>query len=445
LNIKERTTSATATKDAKRGEILAWASYDVANSTYGTVVATAVYNAYFVKYIAGGGVAGSGTGTIYLTALIFISSMLIVFSAPIIGTISDVNAWKKRILFISTMVCVFFTAALYFVKPGEALLGSALLIGANVAFGTGEDLVAAFLPELAHKNDMGRISALGWAAGYFGGLLSLSGILLFILWAQKQGQVVTQFVPFSMLMVAAAFALASLPTFIFLKERATPDPNAKGHSITAGFARLRDTFSHAKRYRDLFLFLLSLFVYSCGTTTVIHLTSVYTQQVLQFTPEDSVKMILAVNVTAAVGAFLFGVLQDKIGSIKTLTCALAIWTVAVTIAALAQNHVHAWIAANLVGLALGATGSAGRALVGQFSPQGRSGEFLGLWGVAVKLATAVGAVSFGSIVYLSGNNLRLALLSTLLFFIGGLILLLRVNEERGIAAAHHTVLEENLS
>jgi UMF1 family MFS transporter len=114
---------------------------------------------------------------------------------------------------------------------------------------------------------------------------------------------------------------------------------------------------------------------------------------------------------------------------------LSIWTVAILVAAAAQNKPQLWIAANLVGIAMGSTGSVGRALVGQFAPQGRSGEFLGLWGVAVKLATAVGAVTFGAVAYLTHNNYRIAILCTILFFAAGIAMLTRVNEERGKLAA----------
>ncbi|MGH9552220.1 MAG: MFS transporter, partial [Terriglobales bacterium] len=181
---------------AGRGEILAWASYDIANSSYATVVATAVYNAYFVKVVAGNIVGrGPSFGTVLLTTMIMVSSIIIVLSAPVIGTICDATASKKRFLFITTFVCIFATAALYFVNPGDYLKGMILMIIATSAFGTGEDLIAAFLPELAHKNDMGRISSIGWAAGYVGGLFTLASCLAFISYEQHLGLKAPQFVP----------------------------------------------------------------------------------------------------------------------------------------------------------------------------------------------------------------------------------------------------------
>ncbi len=419
-------------------EIAAWAAYDIANSTYATIVATAVYNAYFVEEMAQR--VGHAQATALLTAVICISSLLIVFTAPIIGTICDARAAKKQILILSTFGCAAATAFLAFISPQHILLGTALFIFANFTFGTGEDLIAAFLPELATKDDMGRISAIGWGAGYIGGLLSLGACLAYMYWAIKHGQTVRDYVPSVMVFVALGFVVLAMPTFIYLRERARRVPLKSGHNYAeAGFLRLKETLTHTRHYRDLFAFLLALFVYSCGTTTVIHIASVYAQAVAHFTAKESVTMILVVDITAAIGAFLFGWVQDKIGSVKTLTITLSIWTIAILLAASASTKTDLWVAANLVGVAMGASGSAGRALVGQFAPRGRSAEFLGLWGVAVKLATAVGAACFGAITVLSHDNLRTALLSTIGFFVIGILLLRSVNEARGRLAAETDV------
>ncbi len=218
-----------AAKNAPRKEILAWASYDIANATYGTVVATTVYNAYFTAVVCGPASGlGKGVGTLLLTIIIFVSSLAIVFTAPIVGTISDATASKKILLFASTFICVIATAVLALCGAGAVIPAMVTLIIANTAFGTGEDLVAAFLPELATKEDMGRISSLGWAAGYVGGLLSLGSCGAYVSWAMRHNQVSTEYTPIIMLFCAVFFGVASLPTFIYLKERAVPDPEAMG-------------------------------------------------------------------------------------------------------------------------------------------------------------------------------------------------------------------------
>ncbi|HEY9790981.1 MAG TPA: MFS transporter, partial [Candidatus Obscuribacterales bacterium] len=319
----------------------------------------------------------------------------------------------------------------------QYVAGMILLIIANFAFGTGENFIASFLPELTTKDKMGRISAIGWGAGYIGGLFSLSAAFAYVDWAQKNQVPNTQYVPQIVASVAVLFGILALPTFIWLKERATPDKTISAADyLGVAFSRLKVTFTHSLYYRDLFNILLAICIYSCGTGTVVHLASVYAADVLHFSPKELLGMILVVDVTAAIGAFAFGYIQDKIGSVRTLTIALFIWSLAVLLAAVAQQKWQLWLAGNFIGIAMGSAGSAGRALVGRFSPHGRSGEFLGLWGLSMKAATAIGVLAFGVLTYIT-RDLRLALLSMLVFFIAGIFLVLRVDEQRGMAAAEH--------
>jgi MFS transporter, UMF1 family len=427
-----------AVKTAPRGEILSWAMYDFANSAYTTIVSTTIFNPFFVQVVAGEGSGlKPGQGTFLLTASICVSSLAVVLSAPIIGTIADALAGKKKILLFATLLCVGCTTLLCHVgRPGAYIEALILLTLANFAYYTAEDLVAAFLPELAAREDMGKVSAFGWTIGYLGGLSALAICFAYVVLARHLGQTARTYVPVTMLITAAFYGLAALPIFLFLKERARPDPLMRGRQmLSVGFARLRKTLAQAARHQDLFRFLISLLVYSCGTATVISLASVYAEQVMGFTTNDSLVMIFAVNVTAAIGAFSIGHVQDRIGSIPTLGISLCLWIIATGGAFFCTSRVVFWILANLIGLAMGSSGSSGRALVGLFSPPGRSGEFFGLWGLSGKLATAVGPLTFGLVTLFTHNNYRLALLSSTSFFVIGLLLLLLVNEKRGKEAA----------
>jgi UMF1 family MFS transporter len=202
-----------------------------------------------------------------------------------------------------------------------------------------------------------------------------------------------------------------------------------------GFRRVRHTLRHARHYKDLFRFLVTLTVYYCGVNAVIVLAAIYAQEVMGFTMRENIFLILLVNITAAVGAFGFGTIQDRFGSVRTLMVTLVIWTVALVTAYFVESRAGFWVVANLVGIALGASQSAGRALVGQFSPRERSAEFFGLWGLAGKLAAVIGPLTYGLVTYLSDGNHRLALLATSVFFVAGLLLLATVDERRGHAAA----------
>jgi len=417
-------------------EVWAWAMFDFANSGYTTVVITAIFNAYFVGVVAGDGPDRGGTATLLWTIATSIANVLVLASAPVIGAIADHGARKKQFLLVTTAGCVLFTALLATVGPGEVALGMALLVLSAFMFHTGEDLIAGFLPEIAGERDMGRISGYGWSLGYLGGMLVLGVCLVYVTAAQARGEAAAQYVPVTLLITAAAFVLASAPTFLWLRERAVPQPlYTVREALTVGFTRVRDTFRHARRYRDLFRFLVTLTVYFCGIYTVIVLAAIYAQEVMGFTSRDTIVLILVVNVTAAVGALGFGFLQDRLGSVPTLALTLLVWIAALVLAYFIESRALFWVVANLVGVALGSSQSAGRALVAQFAPADRHAEFFGLWGLAGKLAAIVGPVSYGAITYLSGGDHRLALLATAFYFVAGLAILVGVDEHRGRAAA----------
>ena len=410
--------------------------YDFANSGYTTVVITAVFNAYFVAVVAG----GAPWATFAWTAALAVSYALIVVTAPLIGAWADAHAAKKRLLALTTVGCVLFTAGLALVGRGDLALGVALVILSNFCFGTGENLVAAFLPEIAKGEAMGKVSGWGWSLGYLGGLVVLGACLAYVTWAQGRGAAATEFVPVTMLITAACFALASLPTFLFLRERAVPDftneAGAAGAAVLRGaFARVAETLGHARRHADLWRFLVCVVFYQAGIQTVIALAAVYAQEAMGFTTQDTILLILVVNVTAAAGAFAFGQLQDRFGHVRTLAVTLAGWIATVLLAWAAQGPLLFWIAANLVGLCLGSSQSAGRALVGYLSPPARTAEFFGLWGLAVKLSAILGPLTYGAVTWATHGNHRFAILVTGLFFVAGLAILAGLDAQRGRRAA----------
>lgn len=424
--------------NAGRRELLAWALYDFANSGYTTVVQTTIFSAYFVGVVAGAaqGVA-PGLSTLLWSLAIGIANFIVMISGPLIGAIADHRACKKRFLLISSVGCVASTALLALVGPGDIWLGMVLVTVSAIMFASGENLIAAFLPEIVPEENMGKMSGYGWSLGYFGGLLTLGICLAYITWAKQHGMSETHYVPVTLLITATIFALTATPTFLWLRERAIPMAwDSSQSNLQVSIARLTHTFKEAARFRDLLWFLITLGVYQSGVSTVVVLAAIYAQEVMGFDTQSLIVLIMVVNVTAAVGAFVCGHLQDRIGSVPTLAITLLIWIVAVLAALFATQPSHMWIAGNIIGLAMGASQSVGRALVSKFSPSERSGEFLGLWGLVNRLSAIVGPLSYGVINYLSNGNHRLSLLSTLTFFILGLVLLAKVNESRGKAAAN---------
>jgi UMF1 family MFS transporter len=404
--------------------------YDFANTGDTTVVITAVFNAYFVAVVAD----NAPWATFLWTAALAASYALIIVTAPAVGAYADARAAKKRLLLVTTAGCVLFTALLSLIGPGDVALAVCFIIASNFFFGSGENIVAAFLPEIATGRSMGRVSGWGWSLGYLGGLVSLGACLMFVNRAQALGQAAAQFVPATMLITAVIFAAASLPTFLLLRERAEASGAASG-AVRVAFTRLRETLHAARRYADLWRFLVCVVFYQAGIQTVVALAAVYADQVMGFTTRDTLLLILVVNVTAAVGAFAFGQFQDRLGHRRTLELTLVGWILTVLIAWQTTSVAMFWLAANLVGLCLGSSQSAGRALVGYLSPPRRSGEFFGLWGLAVKLSSILGPITYGIATWVSAGDHRTAMLVTGTYFIAGIAILTRLDVERGRVAA----------
>ena len=418
---------------AKR-EVFGWAMYDFANSGYTTVVLTAVFNAYFVGVVAG----NAAWGTLAWTLTLALSSALVMATMPAIGAYADLRAAKKRLLLWTTAGCVITTAALALAGPGDLALAIAAIVVSNLCYAYGDALVAAFLPELARREALGRVSGWGWSFGYFGGMLTLGLSLGYVLWAQARGIPATQFVPVTMLITAAVYALASLATFALLKERARPAlaPAHADAGLRASFARLARTWRDARRYRDFAWLMACAVAYQAGIAVVIALAAVYAEQVLGFRQVQTMALIFLVNLASAAGAFAFGYWQDRIGHRKALAATLVGWIVMTGLAVAATGAALFWVAALVAGLCMGSSQSAGRALAALFAQQRQRAEFFGLWAFATRLSAIVGPVTYGLVTLLTAGNHRLALLSTGAFFVLGLALLARVDVARGERAAH---------
>jgi UMF1 family MFS transporter len=236
-------------------------------------------------------------------------------------------------------------------------------------------------------------------------------------------------------MTAAFFGVFALPCFFLLKERKAGQAPPAGQSVFgAGFTRLAATFRDLRQYRELFKFLLSFFLYSCGIATVISFAAIFAQEALHFTRAETIVLIVVANATSAAGAFLFGFVQDRIGAKATLLITLVLWLAAVLGAYFVRDKSMFWAVANVVGIAVGASQSASRSMVGLFSPVDKSGEFFGFWGFAGKGASIVGLFSFGAFLKAFGGNMRPAILVTSFFFLAGMTVLFFVDPKKGEAA-----------
>ncbi|WP_447743739.1 MFS transporter [Variovorax boronicumulans] len=419
----------------RKREVFGWAMYDFANSGYTTVVITAVFAAYFV-----GGIAkGAPWATFAWTAALSTSYAIVMLTMPAIGAWADLRAAKKRVLVMTTTGCVLATAALA-LTPGFAggamgvALAMALVIVSNAFYSYGESLTGAFLPELATAEGMGKVSGWGWAFGYVGGMLALGLCLAYVLWSQAHGLPAAHFVPVTMLITAAIYGVAACVTFALLPERAVPQARRGQDSA---WRQLRTTFQQARAYRDFMWLLVCTVCYQGGVAVAITLAAIYAEQVIGFVASETMVLIFVLNVAAALGAFAFGYVQDRIGHKVSLAATLLAWIAVCVIAAWVTTKGGFWWAAAIAGLAMGSSQSAGRAMTGYLAPPQQLAEFFGLWTFATRLASIIGPLSFGAITWATGGNQRIAILSTAVLFIGGLLLLLPIDMQRGRRAALH--------
>ncbi|MBL8518928.1 MAG: MFS transporter [Betaproteobacteria bacterium] len=397
--------------------------YDFANSGYTTVVLTAVFNAYFVSVIAG----KAPWATFAWTATLAVSYALVMLAGPVIGTHADAKAAKKRWLFVMTVGCIASTAALYFAGPGMLVYAMIFVIISNFCYAIGENLTAAFLPELARPEAMGKVSGWGWSLGYVGGLVALGISLAWLMTAESRGSTTGAAVPGTLLITAVVYAVAASATFLWLKERAQPSKPPTSSS----WSQLKAAIAEAWTMKDLTRVCFVAICYQAGVATVIALAAIYAQEVMGFTTQDTLVLVLLVNITACIGAFAFGYAQDKLGKVNALRVTLFGWVAMVGFAWFATDRSLFWIAANLAGLCMGSSQSAGRALIAYFAPPAKAAEMFGVFGLATRLAAILGPITYGIVSWVSGGDHRLAMLITGVFFIAAIVLLSAVDEARG--------------
>jgi UMF1 family MFS transporter len=238
-----------------------------------------------------------------------------------------------------------------------------------------------------------------------------------------------------MLLTALVFALACLPTFAMLRERGGAPVGEGAAGVRASLARLRLTWRESARFVDFRRMLVCGCLYQAGIAVVIALAAVYAEQAMKFSTLQTMMLIFVVNIAAALGAFGFGYVQDRLGHRRALALTLVGWILMVAIASLTEAVAAFWCAAAIAGLCMGSSQSCGRAMVGGFAPAGRRAEFYGLWTLAVRLAAIVGPLTYGAVTWATGGNHRLAIGATGLFFVAALLALRGIDIDRGERAA----------
>jgi len=419
-------------------EIWSWAMFDFANSSYTTVIVTVAFSVYFTRLVA-----PPGKGDFLWGLGIALSNFVVLVLSPIVGAIADDSGRKKIFLGVTYLICVVGTALLWFVTPGHAVLGLVLLIISFLGFSFGENLAGAFLPEISTPANIGRISGLGWGIGYFGGLASLVATMPLLAKGYETANLHN--VRLAWVVTALFFFLAALPTFLFLRERAPRADKSVAELVRGGFVRLRTTASSVRHFSELVRFLLVYVLFYAGLTSVVAFAAIFANRTLGFGQKELTILFILLQISAAIGAFLFGWMQDRLGSVRTIQVTLVIWVLVClgTYVCGAGNEVvlGSWTGRQLfwgvgmfAGFGIGSLQSASRALVGLFAPPEKSAEFYGFWGLAGKAGYILGPLTFGAISSATGSQ-RVAILSTAAFFVLGLAGMAFINEGRGRTAA----------
>lgn len=424
-------------------ERTAWCLFDFANSSFTTVIITVVFGRVFVGTIAESPEVGNSLWALSLAVANFASLL----GGPILGGWVDAGMGKRRPLIVAWAACCALTAMLGLFGRGDASAALVVVTAANIAFCLGENLIASFLPELAPPEEIGRLSARGWATGYLGGLLSL--VLALVLVEHGEGDRVP-------LATAIFFFVAGLPTVVWLKDRGKVASGTLP-SVADAFAVLRTTWAERARYPDLGRLLVALFLVQGGVSLVIGFSAIFATEALGLPESETILLFIVIQLAAALGAVLFGRWQDQHGSRWALLATTVLWIVATVLSlasgtalmeslgrslpegvvgvdptAAARRGVF-WVGALLAGAAMGSSQSAGRAMVALLAPPGREAEWFGLWGLSTKAAACVSAALFA--VLTRWLPVRDAMGITLIFFMAGLVVLRGLDEARGRAAA----------
>ena len=426
-------TEIAASEKLHRRIINAWCMYDWANSAFATTIMAALLPPYFSN-VAAAGLPKAQASSIWAYS-VTISMLAVALLGPILGAFADHTGSKKRFMGGFLVIAVIFTGLLFFIKQGDWLGAVIFFVLASIGNAGANIFYDSLLPHVARQEERDRVSARGFAFGYAGGGLLL---LINLAWYLKpawfgfaDGNAAVRA---SFLSVAVWWVVFSLPIFRQVPEpRASRIEGATGSAISAAFARLKITFGQVKHYKQLWKFLIAFWLYADGIGTIIHMATIYGAEIGIGT-SDLAGALLLTQIIGVPFTFIFGALPKKLGTKRSIYVALAIYTLISIGGYFMSAPWHFWVLAGIVGTVQGGSQALSRSLFSSMTPKNQSAEFFGFFDISSKFAGLLGPLLFGLMANLTGSS-RWSIVSLVIFFIGGAILLTLVKEDEGIAIA----------
>jgi UMF1 family MFS transporter len=427
--------SATATDDRTYRKIInSWAMYDWANSAFATTIMAAMFPPFYRAMATAAGMT-EGNATAAWAYTTSIALLIVALLAPVLGAISDHTGGKKWYVAFFAGMGIVGTGLMVVLGDESYVLGSVLFVMGNVGFAGANVFYESLLPHIAKKGDIDQVSTRGYALGYLGGGILLIINMLWYNWPDVFFMPEAGFaIKASFFSVSVWWALFSIPLF-----RNVPEPpvvRTEGESenvLSAGFARLAHTFRRLASYKQLLLFLVAFWIYNNGIGTIIIMATAYGDEI----GIEVTHMVIALIITQFVGipfSFAFGRLARRIGAKRGILVALVVYTFISIAGFFMQTATHFYILAFAVGLVQGGSQALSRSLYGNMVPKSQAAEFFGFYSTSSKIAGVLGPLVFGIVSQLAGES-RLSILSLIIFFLVGGLLLIRVDVREGIRVA----------
>jgi UMF1 family MFS transporter len=413
-------------------KVRAWLYYDWANSAFAATMMAAVLPIFYVEVAAKS--LSPNVALSYWGFTQTIAMLIVALLAPILGAYADYSGSKMRFLRFFTLLGVVASGLFAFVNAGDYLIASALFILASIGFSSSVAFYDALLPELVPPEKRDRVSSKGFTYGYIGGglllVVNLAMIQMPHLFGFRDGLVGTHA---AFITVAVWWFVFSLPLFREVKDtRLNSGKKIKEYTAIA-FSRTWGTLKHISRYPELFKFLLAFWFFNDGINTIITMATSYGKTIGIGTTD----LILALVITQFVGipcTLLFGKIADRLGSKMSLYLSLFLYIVIVILGYFMTSPLHFYILAFMVGMVQGGSQAIARSIFSQMVPMDRSAEFFGFINVSTRFSSILGPFCFSMVSLLTGSS-RFAILSLILFFVVGILLLMNVNLQKGTKEA----------